>query len=84
MRAIAKKTETFIDERGFDPELEAMVGEIRNKPWSSDDEALLVRYYGNVKTEFIVKKLGRTPAAIGSKVRELGLKFHKETKGTST
>jgi hypothetical protein len=84
MRATSKNTETFIDERGFDPELEAMVGDIRNKPWSPDDEALLSRYYGNVKTELIVKKLGRSPAAIGSKVRELGLKFHTETKGKST
>lgn len=77
LRATSKQTETFIDERGYDPELEAMMGDIRNKPWSEDDKATLKRYYGKVKTEFIVKKLGRTPASIGSKVRELGLKFVK-------
>ncbi len=83
MKGTAKDTEILIDERGYDPELEAMIGDVRNQPWSKKDEETLGRYYGKVKTRALVTKLGRSHASITSKVRELGLQFEAKTKGKS-
>jgi hypothetical protein len=75
-----KETETLIDERGFDQELESMIGETRNVPWAKKDEDVLIRYYGKVKTSALVKRLNRSHASVSAKVRELGLKFEAPIK----
>lgn len=81
MKGTAKKTETYIDDRpGYDPSLEQEMDNIRNHPWSDGDIDKLVRYYGNVNTVLLAKRLGRTRAALAGKVREMGLVFPKKDK----
>ena len=75
-----KATETLVDERGFDPELETLMGNVRNVPWAKKDEEVLIRYYGKVKTNALVKRLNRSHASVSAKVRELGLKFEAPVK----
>jgi|WetSurMetagenome_2_1015567.scaffolds.fasta_scaffold05392_12 hypothetical protein len=70
-----KKTEVFDDPRGYDPELESLIGTAKNHEWSDEEIALLTRYYGRVNTRKIAEKLGRPFTGVSSKAQSLGLKF---------
>jgi NAD+--asparagine ADP-ribosyltransferase len=75
MKGGGVKSETFDDPRGFDPELEKLIGTSNYKLWTDEEMATLKRYYGKVKTEIIAKKLGKTQGAVKVKARLMGLKF---------
>jgi len=75
MKGGGTKLETMDDPRGFDPELEKLVGTSTYKLWTDEEMATLERYYGKVKTEILSKRLGKTQGAVKVKARLMGLKF---------
>ena len=69
-----RKVEILEDLRGFDPELEKLLGKERIiRIWSDADLDTLSRYYGKVDMRILAKQLNRTVSAIQNKAskREL-------------
>lgn len=64
-----------IEVPGYDPDLEAAMENYDplHKPYSKEDEDLIRRYYGNVDTDIIAKKLGRNRNNIQNKAARMGL-----------
>jgi hypothetical protein len=72
------KLETMDDPRGYDPELEKLVGKLRTRPWDDEKEInILKRYYGKVPTDALAIKIGRSSNSIRDKAASLGIKFSK-------
>ena len=60
------------------PELEALIGTSRNKPWSDYEVEVLKKYYVvGVPVKNIAQCLGRTLTAVQKKATALGLKIGK-------
>jgi len=58
------------------PELEALIGTSRNKPWSDYEIEVLKKYYVvGVPARNIAECLGRTIVAVQKKAATLGLKI---------
>jgi hypothetical protein len=72
MKGGGKKLEAMDDPRGFDPELEKLVGTARI-PWSEHETELIKRYYGKVPNKALVEKLGRTLNSITAKAYSMGI-----------
>jgi len=77
MKSTTKHTEIFEDERGYDPELEQLLGSAKCHYWTDNEIATLKRYYGKVNTRKLSEQLGRPYTGVASKAQSLGLKFNK-------
>ena len=80
MKGGGTKSETLEDPRGYDPELEKLVGTSNYKLWTNDEEDKLRRYYGKINTDILADKLGKTSGAVKVKARSMGLKFSSKEK----
>lgn len=48
------------------PELEAAIGQHRNRPWKREEIAVLLRYHGKVSAASIAAKLGRSVSSLNT------------------
>jgi len=48
------------------PELEAALGNRRNRPWTRDEIAVLLRYHGRVSAATIAARLGRSLSSLNT------------------
>jgi len=57
------------------PDLDAIAKDYqpRNKPWESDEEAVMKRYYNRVPVEALMKQFGRSHGSICCKAQMMGL-----------
>jgi hypothetical protein len=78
MKGTVKHNENLVDDRGYDPELEQLIGTAKNPMWSEKEIDILTRYYGRVDTRKIAEKLNRPYTGVASKAQSLGLKFKRE------
>lgn len=61
------------------PELESAPDHIvRNKPWTSHEEAVLKKYYGRKEIDAISKYLKRSRQSVLQKAQHMGLKLVQE------
>jgi hypothetical protein len=78
MKGGGTKLETMDDPRGYDPELEKLVGNSKvAKPWSDKDKDVMTRYYGKILTKDLAMRLGREPRNVVRMASHMGLVYFK-------